>query len=110
MSAFLLIVPFTESFIPSYSTGEHRLHGLGYYAYVAISIAAYGYLFRDAFRSIKRLAGVRRLEIQVWLVGGCIIACTVFVLMGLTDITRDPIYIRLQPWVVSFFMRARLLQ
>ena len=103
MSAFLLFIPFTDSFIPSYSTGEHRLHGWGYYTYVAISIAAYGYLFRDAFRSIKRLAGVRRLEIQVWLVGGCIIACTVLVLMGLTDITRDPIYIRLQPWIVILF-------
>jgi signal transduction histidine kinase len=103
VTVFLAIVPFTEFFIPSYSTGEHRLHGYGYFGYVGFSVCAYGYLFRDAFRSIKNLAGVRRLELQVWLVGGCVIAVTVLGLMALTDFTRDPLYIRLQPWTVLLF-------
>ena len=69
VTAFLVIVPFTEYFIPSYSTGENRFRGWGYYAYVLGSIGAYVYLFRDAYKNIKKLGGVRRLELQVWLVG-----------------------------------------
>ncbi|MEO6874723.1 MAG: ATP-binding protein [Opitutaceae bacterium] len=103
VSGFLLIIPFTEYFIPSHSTADHRLRGWGYYGYVGLSIGAYGYLFRDAYRSFRNLAGVRRLELQVWLIGGCTIAVTVLVLMALTDVTRDPIFIRIQPWIVLLF-------
>ena len=103
VTAFLAVVPFTESFIPSYSTSEHRLHGLGYFAYVGLSIIAYLYLFRDAYKNVKKLGGVRRLELQVWLVGGCVIAVAVLGMMALADITRDPLFIRLQPWMVLVF-------
>jgi signal transduction histidine kinase len=103
ISVILLVIPFTDFFIPSESTPEHRLHGLGYYAYIVMDLGLYGYLFRDAFKSLRTLAGVRRLELQVWLVGGCIIAVTVLCLMTLNVVTKDPIYIRLQPWIVLLF-------
>ena len=103
VSAFLAVVPFTDYFIPPHSTAQFRLRGWGYYAYVVLLVGAYGYLFRDAFKSIKKVAGVRRLELQVWLVGGCVIAVAVLGLMALSDVSKDPLYIRLQPWIVLTF-------
>lgn len=103
ISLFLLVVPLTALFIPANSTGEHRIHGLGYYAYVISNVALYIYLVRDALRSLRSLQGVRRLELQVWLGGGCVIGITIFTLMVLTGVTRDPSFIKVQPLILLVF-------
>lgn len=103
VSVLLASVPFSNAFIPAESTAAHRLRGWGYYAYIIVDVSLYGFLFRDAFKRLKTLVGVRRLELQLWLGGGCIIAVTVLGLMALTDITKDPSYIRVQPLIVLLF-------
>jgi signal transduction histidine kinase len=98
-----MILPFTDYFIPAHSTQQHRVQGWGYYGYILLDLGLYGYLVRDAFRGIKTLAGVRRLELQVWLGGGCIIAASILALMALNAMTRDANYVRLQPILLLIF-------
>ncbi|MEO7701626.1 MAG: ATP-binding protein [Opitutus sp.] len=100
---FLCFVPATDLFIPENSTAEHRIHGVGYYAYILVNIGLYVYLVRDALAGLKVLEGVRRLELQVWLGGGCIIGITIFSLMALTGITHDTTFIRIQPLILLVF-------
>lgn len=99
----LVVVPFTDFFIPANSTAEHRLHGWGYYAYIIVDLALYAFLITDGLRGVRALAGVRRLELQVWLGGGCVIAASILCLMALTGITKDPVFIRVQPLIILVF-------
>jgi signal transduction histidine kinase len=103
VSVGLGILPLTGMFIPEYSTAERRVHGWGYYVYIGTNLGLYGYLVRDALRRLKVLTGVKRLELQVWLGGGCVIGLTIFTLMALNGITKDPIFVRLQPVILLVF-------
>jgi signal transduction histidine kinase len=106
VSVGLTVICFTEQFIPSHSTGANRVFGWGYYSYIALDLGLYGFLVADTFRSIRRVAGVRRTELQTWLLGGCTIAGTVLALMALSAITHDSRYIRLQPLMILCFFTA----
>ncbi|MEX2281825.1 MAG: histidine kinase dimerization/phospho-acceptor domain-containing protein, partial [Gemmatimonadota bacterium] len=106
ISAGLAIVPFTDVFIPSHSTPEYRLRGWGYYAYILAGTCLYGLLLFDGLRTVRRSSGVQRLELQLWLLGGCIIAVTVLILMALMEVTHNPLFIRLQPVMVLLFYAA----
>jgi len=46
------------------------------------------------------------LELQVWLGGGCATTSAIFITMALNAITRDPLYIRLQPLFILGFYAA----
>jgi len=96
-------VVFTEYFIPSYSTANQRVFGWGYYGFIGGVYAAYLYLFYDAYLETKRLVGGRRLEVQVWLGGGCAMGSTILTLMALNALTKDPVYLRPQALVVLIF-------
>ncbi len=102
-TVFLSIVPFTTVFIPADSTDAHRLFGWGYHGYYVVVFSFYGFLLRDAFKTIRTLQGAQRLELQVWLVGGCAMLCLILLLMGLNALTRDRLWILLQPIVVIAF-------
>jgi len=101
LSLGLAVICYTEYFIPSYSTPSTRVRGWGYYTYIATVIVLYSYVLIDGFRSMKSLAGVRRLELQVWVGGGCATALTIFLTIAANAITHDPIYIRARP-IVAF--------
>lgn len=100
---FLAVLPFTEFFIPSYSTDAHRVYGWGYYVYNWGLIGLYVLLFVDAIRNIKTVTGGPRLELQVWLGGGCVIATSIYALIALTALTHNPVYRRLEPFCVLMF-------
>ena len=106
LSAGLTMICFTEYFIPSHSTATKRVFGWGYYTYITLDLGLYGFLVIDTFRSIRRLTGVQRTELQTWLLGGCTIAVTVLALMALSAVTHDSQYIRLQPLIILFFFTA----
>ncbi len=99
----LAVVPFSGSFIPSHSTESQRIRGWAYTAYHIGLFGAYVWLLRDAVRSMKALTGARRLELQVWLGGGCIVGALIYILIGLSAVTRDPTYRTLQPLAVLLF-------
>ena len=108
VSLALTIVPFTEFFMPLYSSAKNRVQGPGYTGYIIVDLGLYGFLFYDAVKSIRRLTGARRLELQVWLGGGCTIAATVIVFMVLNALTHDARFIRLQPLAVLVFYAATM--
>jgi signal transduction histidine kinase len=99
----LATVPLTEVFIPAHSTGARKLYGPGYYAFVLGLLGFYGFLFRDAFREIRKSDGGKRLALQVWLVGGCATAVTIIGLMVIGAVTHDHRYVRFQPVVAILF-------
>jgi signal transduction histidine kinase len=104
VSAIVLsLLPFTEFFIPSYSTKNNPINGLGYYVYYTGLIVQFGLLLWGTLRNIKNLSGARKLELQVWLFGGCVVATVIFVLIGLGDLTGDSIYRKLKPFAVLIF-------
>lgn len=99
----LAIIPFTDFFIPSYSSDTERLRGWGYYGYWCALVGLYIFLLREALKSIRTLTGGRRLELQVLLFGGCVVAATVYLLIGLSALTHDPVYRGLEPFAVLVF-------
>jgi signal transduction histidine kinase len=96
-------VPFTAFFIPHDSSEEERIRGLGFYLYYAILICLYSTLLWDSLQKIKALSGARKLELQVWLCGGCIVAVLIYAMIGLGDLTRDPVFRQLKPIAVLIF-------
>ena len=103
VSSALAALPFTEFFIPSHSTPANRIYGWAYYGYIVVDLALYGYLFSKAFQDIKTSSGSRRLELQVWVVGGGSMIVALFSLMAMNMLTHERVYISLQPLVILGF-------
>jgi signal transduction histidine kinase len=103
VTGLLATLPFLEAFIPSHSSPTERLRGWAYYAFMPIDLALYLLLIADSIRSARRVSGVRRLELQVWIIGGCAMTAAVVGLMALNAVTHQRIYIQLQPVLVLLF-------
>ena len=103
VSLVLTVIPFTEVFIPSYSVATQPVRGWAYHGYEYGIVVLYAFLFRDSLRTIKTVGGAQRLELQVWLVGGCASAATILALKALSTLTHDPLYVGLQPFVALVY-------
>jgi signal transduction histidine kinase len=103
VSIFLSVIPFTDSFIPSHSTAEQLMRGWGYYAFDYGIIGLVGIVFWDTLTSLKGVSGVQRLELQVWLVGGCAAIATILALKALYAVTHNPLFVQVQPLVVLVY-------
>ncbi len=103
VSLVLTVIPFTEVFIPSYSVATQPVRGWAYHGYEYGIVVLYAFLFRDSLRTIKTVGGAQRLELQVWLVGGCASAATILALKALSTLTHDPFYVGLQPFVALVY-------
>lgn len=102
-SLFFALIPFSELFIPVSSTAIRPQYGLGYYVYLWGLIGLYLILFRESFVKEKSVYGVERLELKVWIGGGCLLAGVIYLLMFVSTATGDPYYRRLQPLAALFF-------
>jgi signal transduction histidine kinase len=104
ISGVLSVLCFTDAFIPAYSSNLHHLYGWGYYFYIIGLFGLYGLVLFRSFQTIRSLTGGRRLEMQVWVNGGCAMTLTLVLTMVLYALTADRIYIRLQPlFVLTFY-------
>lgn len=101
--AVLAAICFTDWFIPAHSTPELRIRGWAFHAYTVGVVILYLVLFGQTLRQARATADVRRLELQVLLLGGCAACCTVIALMVANAITHNPGFIYLQPVVVLVF-------
>lgn len=99
-------IVFTEWFIPGHSTPELRLHGWGYYVYMGGVVALYLVLCAQTMLQSRSTIGVKKLELQVLLLGGSAACCTTIALMIMNAVAHEAIYIQLQPVVVLVFYGA----
>jgi signal transduction histidine kinase len=105
-AAILAVIPFTEWFIPGHATLKstaQQVYGTGYHAYYVGLVAIYVLQFRETARETRLLTGVRRMELQILLIGGIATAVAVMVLMGLRAVLGLPWLIGLQPFVILTF-------
>jgi len=93
---------FTDYFA-SYRFTTVRTSRSGYYDYSAGILGLYAFLFYNSFKTTKKLHGSQRLELQVWLGGGCAMAIAVLVLAVVREITNDRSYVQLEPLVILVF-------
>jgi signal transduction histidine kinase len=117
VSVFLSVICFTDVFIRTYSTyivvtdvsapaphtGIYHSYGWGYYLYIIGVFGLYGLVLFRSFKEIQVLKGGRRLEMQVWVNGGCAMTLAIITTMALNALTKDYIYTRLQPLLVLAF-------
>ena len=98
----LAILPATDLFMMVNEEGM-RIRGGGYRWYFVGLIGLYLALFQITLKNLRTLTGGRRLELQVWLLGGCSAAIAVYLLIGLSELTGDSLYRRLQPLAALAF-------
>ena len=75
---FLAALCFTPYFIPRESTPEHRLYGWGYYAHWAGLMLYCAVVCAVGWRSRRRVSGVVRLELELWMAMGTIMSACGF--------------------------------
>jgi signal transduction histidine kinase len=96
-------ISFTEWFIPANSTSENPLFGTGYYIYIAGLFLAYLSLSRETVLQIRTQTGLRRLELQIFLLGGCIAAGSIILMMAFRAVLGVQVQVQFQPLVVLVF-------
>src|SRR5947208_1063551 len=68
-----------------------------------------GLFCREAIVDLRINSGLRRLEMQVLLLGGSAAALTLLAVMAWNSITRGPRYLWLQPVVILLFYTATVI-
>lgn len=98
---------FTLWFIPTAETakaGATKIYGTGHAVYMGGIFCAYATLSREVLVQLRTHTGIRRLELQIVLLGGSVAAVTVMVLMVLNAVFHLSWLIRtVQPLVVIGF-------
>jgi signal transduction histidine kinase len=94
-------IPLTDWFIPSDSTAEDRRWGAGYLAYAVALIFCYAELIRQTISQIRRESGVKKIELQLLLYGGCGVAGGILVLMAIRLVWDDLWWLRVNPQAVA---------
>jgi len=108
-SVFFAVICFTFWFVPEMSTPQNPVFGGGYYVYVLGHFSVYVLIAREVIYELKRQTGVRRVELQIFLLGGCIAASAVILLMALRAMLGGQFQIRLQPILVLIFYVATVV-
>ena len=93
----------TEWFVARASSKETPGFGAGFYTYAVGMAAMYGLLGRETVRQIRIQTGLRRLELQIVMLGGSATAFIVVVLMVVAKLTGSSWVPRLYPFVVLLF-------
>jgi signal transduction histidine kinase len=94
----------TEWFVARESSKENPGIGAGYYVFTVCLVVLFGFLCRDTLREARAQTGLKRLELQIVLLGGSAAAFAVIFLMVLRGVTHWSILVELiQPLVVLLF-------
>ena len=102
-------VCFSFWFVPEASTPDNPLFGFGFYAYILGLLGVYVLIAREAVLEMRSQSGVRRLELQLFLLGGCVAAGAIISLMALRALLGGQIQIRIQPVLVLVFYVATVV-
>ena len=99
----------TEWFVATGSSRESHGFGWAYYTYVVGVIGVYLALSYQTLRQTRQQTGVNRLELQIVMIGGSIVAGSVIILMALRGLLAQPWLIGLQPIAVILFYSATVV-
>jgi signal transduction histidine kinase len=102
-AALLAGLCFTDAFIPSASSPLQRVRGWGYYAYIGGAVGLNLVVLISSLRSVKRVQGNARLELEVWLIGACSVQLIIMVAMTLNTFFRASWTVSVQPVAVLLF-------
>jgi signal transduction histidine kinase len=94
---------FTQYFVPSESTREHPLRGVGWTAYLIIIAASYLVLLVQAVLSLRTRTGIQKIELQVLLLGGTSAGFVGILLSGLAPVIKSSLLSHFVPVVVFAF-------
>lgn len=81
---------FTESYIPSDSTPDNPQRGLGYIYYTIGIYGLTGSVLIGAYNAMRQLSGVRRIEMQFFLINGCVGGLLIIALNAVRRILQLP--------------------
>jgi signal transduction histidine kinase len=100
VSSALVAICYTEAFIPSSSTVASRLRGWGFHAHTIGALLLWGFIAYECYKDTRRSTGVKRMELQVWLIAVCGTAMSIILLMGLNVVARGSRYTSFQPLLI----------
>jgi len=100
VSAVLAAICYTQAFIPSSSTAVNRLRGWGFYAQPMGSLILWVVIAYECYKDTRQSTGVKRIELQVWLIAVCGTAISIILLMGLNVIAGGARYLSFQPLLI----------
>jgi signal transduction histidine kinase len=105
LAAALLMVGLclTQYFIPSTSTREHPVLGVGWHAYFAVSGASYLILIIQAIYDLRHVSGIQKIELQTLLFGGAASGFVGVALISLGPVFNAPALSHSIPTVIVIF-------
>jgi signal transduction histidine kinase len=105
----LAVLCFTEWFVPAHSTKDAPVFGVGYYGHALGVVGLYVWLSRETVMAMRAESGVRKLELQLLLLGGSATALVALALMALRAVLGVPWLVKLPPAIIIAFYAATVV-
>ncbi len=100
VSSLFFAVCFSSWFVPKSSTPENPVFGIGYFIYIVWLLSVYAFLTKEVLFEMRNQSGVRRLELQIFLLGGCAAAAGIVLFMAVRAFSDGGFQVRIQPVLV----------
>ena len=108
-STILGSIALTDWFVARSSTAEIPGIRWGYFVYVAGLLVIFISLCRQTIRQMREQSGVKRMELQIILLGGSAAAFVVIFLMAMRAVLHMPALVRIQPIIVMVFYTVTVI-
>jgi signal transduction histidine kinase len=102
-TVFLVSLCLTQYFIPSASTREHPILGVGWHFYFVVSGASYLILIIQAIYDLRHVSGIQKIELQTLLFGGAASGFAGVTLISLAPVFNAPALSHSIPAVIVIF-------
>lgn len=103
------VLPLTDFFIPGHSRTDAKVFGPGYPIFIVGVVSVFFVLLRVTLVQMRAQVGLKRIELQMILIGGSAAALTILLLMGLRSVLGLPWLVRLQPFVIFLFYTGTVI-
>jgi len=103
VSLMLATLCFTDFFIPPTSTSDNLEYGLGYFLFLVGALTAQVTLMLFTRRRMKIQEGVRRVELQILLLGGTAVGVSIVAALVLAALLRNRLPVHLVPILIFLY-------
>lgn len=91
VSGLLVIVIFSESFIPSDSSTDFKKRGIGYPIYLTVLAVWCTVILYDALRVLRRCQGISRIEMKFFAINFCLATLAIVLMFYLSSVLQLPL-------------------